>query len=305
MSPPSSAGPDWAEFQSQLVLAAGCIAATGGPVLEVGSNELSSLLLHAACADRPLLTVEMDAGRLERVRFLESATHEFALIEGFEGLAAPEGGWDVALVHRLSWAARAAALRALRSRVRFLVVHGTDDGRRRGLEPLLSEFRYRADSRHEAPWATVVSDAAPVPVNLPDRGRHHVAVPLQGFTGARLETTGSGWTTVTLAEPVTLPPHFYLRTELAVQAAHPPLIQLLLETERPESVLWAPLVAPHSSEKPVTTTLAPAELRQVENAQLGDVRRLTLRARQPDGEPAVVEVRRVELLFLPADARRV
>jgi hypothetical protein len=144
---------------------AATVAATTGPVLELGCGLYSTPLLHLLCADRLLVSVEQDPGWASRFEDLRvPGRHELVLTRSWEDLAWLERvAWDVVFVDHAPARRRVVDLARLRSAARFLVVHDTEADEQYGWEPLLSSFAHRADDRRARPWTTVVSDSTPIP----------------------------------------------------------------------------------------------------------------------------------------------
>jgi hypothetical protein len=116
----------------QPVLCEAVLRSTG-PVLELGSGEGSTELLHILCEQqqRTLLTLDNDAKWLARyeARF-RTERHEFGLVEDwYEALhSEPVSGanWGVVFIDSSPWESRTLALRLLKDRATFVVIHDVD-----------------------------------------------------------------------------------------------------------------------------------------------------------------------------------
>jgi len=106
---------------------------SSGPVLELGSGEGSTHLLHLLCEQqrRALLTLDNDAtwlGRYEE-RF-RSDSHEFGLVEDWYEVLHSEPvrttRWGVVFIDSSPWESRTLALRLLKNMATFVVVHDVD-----------------------------------------------------------------------------------------------------------------------------------------------------------------------------------
>ncbi len=125
---------------------------TTGPIIEIGSGLFSTPTLHGYCFGgwRGLTTVEPDP--LWRKWIAENFPADWHLVTP----AIPDGQWDVALIDCAPASDRGPILEALRTRVKLLVIHDTNDP---GTRLDLSGFKYRRVWRDLAPWTDVVSDS--------------------------------------------------------------------------------------------------------------------------------------------------
>lgn len=146
----------WASHLPVLVAA---VAATRGPVLELGAGWYSTPVLHALChGGRRLVTVETDAAWLVHFADLATANHRLAA-------AATATDW-----HREQWAVvfvdgRPAKLRrhhivGLRGRADLFVVHDTEPEHAASYDwgGVLDGFAARWDHRRWPAWTTALSD---------------------------------------------------------------------------------------------------------------------------------------------------
>lgn len=132
---------------------------TTGNVLELGSGDGSTPVLHELCAaaDKLLVTVDSDAGWLAKYTHLASDRHLF------EHLAFPastrwlDEPWGVVFVDHAPGNNRYAAIERACSVAEYVVCHDTET-LGYGLEDLLNSCKYRKDFRYARPWTTVVSD---------------------------------------------------------------------------------------------------------------------------------------------------
>lgn len=112
---------DWATHLPSLLA---CVAATDGPILECGTGEWSTPLLHALCAPskRALTSLDSNPAWIERFRHLEAPWHELRLVNWDDLTGGP---WSVALIDHGA-VPRGPVVAALRDRVRFLVLHDSE-----------------------------------------------------------------------------------------------------------------------------------------------------------------------------------
>lgn len=144
-------------FGTHLPLLAACVAATSGPVLELGCGLYSTPVLHALCLDRPLMSLESNAEWLAQFKRFASPNHRIAHVPDWEHAPIDEGKWAVALIDQEPAAARAPSIARLRGRVDLFVIHDSEH-RLYAYEPLLSTFKHRVEWQRYAPWTTVVTD---------------------------------------------------------------------------------------------------------------------------------------------------
>jgi len=142
-------------YATHLPLLAACVARTDGPVLELGCGLYSTLVLHALCLNRPLLSLESDPEWHSRFSYLDAGTHRVMLAGDLGEL--PDYPWSVVLIDQQPAAARAPAISRLRQHAELIVVHDTEH-RLYAYEPVLSTFKHRVEWRRYAPWTSVVSD---------------------------------------------------------------------------------------------------------------------------------------------------
>lgn len=291
----SSAG-----FASHLPALVGCVVATAGPVLELGSGHFSTPVLHAACEGRRLVTADSDPEWMDRFRYLEHDLHEFVLVDDWSSFATLDEPWDVALVDNAPGHTRRTAIERLRTRTRYIVVHDTQAADHYGYEPLLSTFEHRVDHRHSRPFTTVVSDQARIPFDLPPLGANHVAERLPGFAGIQLAADSGRWREVEL--PTALPPHFFLRLSLEVTSGHAFQLQVLLRTGDQSRFFWGGVRGSAASPSTRLVTLASADLARVGEARMSDVERIVLRVRCEAEHAVLIDITDFESVRLQAPA---
>lgn len=146
-------------YATHLPLLTACVAATQGPVLELGCGLYSTPVLHALCLNRPLTSLEYDAEWLKRFEQFRSARHTVTLTEDFAAAidANLTPRWSVALIDQQPAATRVPSIVRLRRRVDLFVIHDSHH-RLYGYEPTLTQFKYRVEWQRYQPWTTVVSD---------------------------------------------------------------------------------------------------------------------------------------------------
>ncbi len=178
-------------FATHLPALLGAVAATDGPVLELGSGLFSTPILDTVCQGRGLVTVESDPEWLERFLHLERPGHRFRLAGDWATLPELDARWDVAIVDQSPSYTRAPSIERLRARTRFLVIHDTEHPEHYRYEPLLASFAHRADflGLGQRTRTTVVSDHAPLPFAATDVTQNHAPVAL----GAGDVQLRAGW----------------------------------------------------------------------------------------------------------------
>lgn len=289
---------------SHLPLLMGCVAATTGPVLELGSGDYSTTILHAACSSRKLVTADNSQEWLDRFRYLETTQHCFVLVDDWEQFSALDQDWDVAFVDQSPGHTRRMAIERLRTKARFIVVHDTEATEHYGFEPLLSGFQYRIDHTSAKPFTTVVSDWAPIPFTVPHVTERHSAAELSSAASQVVEVQGLDWTEVQLVSGCSLPNHFFLRLKATLQVGDEPLIHLLCRTADPSAFFWIALRPQHIA--PTGRLIVAAEsFVAVGNPRWRSVEAITVRARmRRPGERSLIVIDRLEFLQLTQDLQR-
>jgi hypothetical protein len=287
-----------AGFGTHLPALMGCVAATSGPVLELGSGYYSTPILHAVTPGRRLVTADNYAAWLARFRYLQSPDHELHIVHDWDAFDLIDEPWDVAFVDMAPDEARAAAIRRLRERTRYIVVHDTE-AESYGFEPLFSEFKYRHDFRNQLPYATVVSDHADLPFELPSLLANHTAREIETMP-ARLETEGSDrWRTVEVATDARIPDHFFLELHTDVRRLKGDAeVQLVFRTDSPDDFFWWQLGAGKLSQGKQRFTIASDDIPQAGHPSWKSVDRVELRAKGVDGGGAEIEIERLGLMHL-------
>jgi hypothetical protein len=114
-----------AEWGTHLPLLMASVAATSGPVLEVGAGRFSTPILHAVCRAqrRPLVTVEGDPWCFEHIsRHYAGPGHEFHRgYESLQKLAAQH--WSVVFSDESPGSRRAETVRVFLDVADFIVIH--------------------------------------------------------------------------------------------------------------------------------------------------------------------------------------
>lgn len=147
-------------YSTHLPLLVASVARTTGNVVEFGCGLYSTPVLHAACLERNLFSYETDSEWLRRFRHLQSDRHQLIHVEQWADASLPVQ-ISVALVDCQPAAARAGLITRLKGRADLIVAHDSEH-RLYGYEPVLADFKYRAEWRGYAPWTTVVSDTIPL-----------------------------------------------------------------------------------------------------------------------------------------------
>jgi|KBSSwiStaDraftv2_1062776.scaffolds.fasta_scaffold29805_5 hypothetical protein len=155
-------------FGTHFVPLAAAVARTagGGPVLELGTGDHSTPLLHLMCHDRVLVSADSNEAWLRRYERFRSKRHELHYVSDWDQFALIEAHhWSVALVDCSPTHERVGLISRLRSRATFVIVHDTDTDTDAaalyGFESALNEFRYRSDYRVFRPFTSIVSDERP------------------------------------------------------------------------------------------------------------------------------------------------
>ena len=153
-------GAEYGPYRTHEPVLAAVVAATAGDVLEIGAGTFSTPLLHAICAamGRRLVTVDNDAGCIEKFGSLASGTHSLHAVASWtDALPLFASSWGVAFVDHAPIERRIVDIEFLSRRCDALVVHDSEDPVYR-YEPTFAKFKYRVDYKRMAPWTTVLSN---------------------------------------------------------------------------------------------------------------------------------------------------
>lgn len=154
-------------YSSHLPLLAACVAATSGPVVEMGAGLYSTPLLQALCLGqgRTLTTIEHDRQWLSRIydERGRNENHRCILLDAWGDLDkyGEELRCDVAFIDLAPADQRAWAIEVMRRWATIIVVHDTETEQRHNyprVEEQLRRFKYRVDDKRRGPWATAVTD---------------------------------------------------------------------------------------------------------------------------------------------------
>lgn len=102
---------------------------TKGAVIEFGCGPGSTAMLHKLCEknQRRLLSLESNADWLAKFIEYEMPWHEFVFVRDWKAILADDmiaaRSYDVALIDQDTMEGRCAAVKALKDRVKFLVLH--------------------------------------------------------------------------------------------------------------------------------------------------------------------------------------
>ena len=121
------------EFATHQPVLCEALARSSGPVLELGSGEGSTQLMHRVCSEnrRYVLTLDNNPEWLNRyVDRLTNEFHDFGLVEDWpsalrsDAVASTE--WGLVFVDSAPWESRALAVRLFAPKATFVVVHDCD-----------------------------------------------------------------------------------------------------------------------------------------------------------------------------------
>jgi hypothetical protein len=144
-------------YATHMPLLLACVAATSGPVLELGCGDYSTPTLHLLCKNRMLVSADSDGNWCQRFIDLSSENHRVFLVGDWACFSLIDQKWDVAFVDHGPVERRKHDIERLMKQARFVVVHDTEDTRYQ-YESALSRFKHRFDYKRLTPWTTVVSN---------------------------------------------------------------------------------------------------------------------------------------------------
>ena len=123
-------GAEYGPYRTHEPVLAAVVAATAGDVLEIGAGTFSTPLLHAICAamGRRLVTVDNDAGWIDKFGSLASGTHSLHAVASWtDALPLFASSWGVAFVDHAPIERRIVDIEFLSRRCDALVVHDSED----------------------------------------------------------------------------------------------------------------------------------------------------------------------------------
>ncbi|MGH9200227.1 MAG: hypothetical protein ACRD2A_03215 [Vicinamibacterales bacterium] len=129
-----------------------------GPVLELGCGHYSTPILHDACVDRPLLSLDSNIEFVDKFAPLCDDRHQVRWVQSWDAIALAERDWEVVLVDHYPGERRGLDISRLADHARFIVVHDSEDRISYGYDAVLPRFRFRYDYKRLHPWTTVVSN---------------------------------------------------------------------------------------------------------------------------------------------------
>ncbi len=140
---------------------------TTGPVLELGSGEGSTTVLHDLCAEqgRMLVTVESDSEWLSKFAHLETPLHKMVFLRDpatipcldNPRLVDDSDRWGVVFVDHAPGVTRKNAIMRARDATTICVVHDVETPSY-SMDPALALFKYRRDFRKHRPSTCVASN---------------------------------------------------------------------------------------------------------------------------------------------------
>lgn len=148
---------------------------TQGPVLEMGSGDYSTPLLHAICSvdKRLLISADTDKKWLSFFTDLETSWHQFVYVPVYEDdwsqnpkpfmwdAIGNNIRWGVVFIDHRPGERRAIDIKRFKNQADIIVVHDTQQPSY-GYEPVFAEFKYRYTYERYATTTTLVSNSIDV-----------------------------------------------------------------------------------------------------------------------------------------------
>jgi hypothetical protein len=142
---------------------------TTGSVIEFGTGNYSTPLLHQLCHNRPLLSIDAEPTWLNQFLYLQTGKHEFFLVRDHLWEQANEkirqfielnGLPDVVLIDNGDLDYRVYDIKLMANLAKFIVVHDSNV-KAYGYEPEFAKFKYFYEYTPEVIHTVVVSNFAP------------------------------------------------------------------------------------------------------------------------------------------------
>ena len=179
-------------YGTHFPILAAAVVRTTGPILEMGSGDFSTPLLHYACAGRLLITADTDSAWLDKYApgYACPGAHEFQhvksvgddatplvtrLIEGWRRWSTIEsiGKWGVAFADCAPGEARHELAIRLAHRAHFVVCHDSEKDYEAGgnymYDKLTEHFKYITEFRRFRPYTLICSNVEPFGIEKCDR----------------------------------------------------------------------------------------------------------------------------------------
>jgi hypothetical protein len=134
------------DYGSHIPVLCRCFAElkeSNGNVLELGVGTFSTVVLHELCANRNLLSLEMNQDWIESVKHFSSYFHVIMKVDNWVDLPAYKMDWDLVLVDQSPGEYRHISVAALVDRAKLLVLHDTESRDNiYGYYKVLNKFKY-------------------------------------------------------------------------------------------------------------------------------------------------------------------
>ncbi len=182
----------YADYGTFVPILGALLARTRGPVLDLGSGDYSTPLLHFACqpfADHPprkVVTVDTDPAWLKKYESYRTDWHELHLVQQKDSAIRNDSPyyrwlagwnawpviereyWSLALVDNAPGECRVPLIKRLKGHCDFLVVHDSEEdydvGGNYGYKEVIPLFKYHSEHRRFRPYTLVLSDLALFPI---------------------------------------------------------------------------------------------------------------------------------------------
>jgi len=155
---------EWGEgWGTNIPLLAAAVAASQGPVLEVGGGLFSTPVLAAMCkaTGRHFVTLDDNEEWLRTYADVQPNAH---LVSSWDEVKHWQGQYGVIFVDHRPDHARLPVLKAVRGWSDYIVCHDTCNPYFEGVDEFLDTFKWRYDWGFMASSTTVVSDTKEFPV---------------------------------------------------------------------------------------------------------------------------------------------
>lgn len=165
---------------SHFPIVASAVSQTSGPILECGSGDFSTPMIHFLAKNRLIVTAETDPDWMRGFEHYRTPTHEFHLIgDGSKAKSEIDGSkewqawskieqvkWDVALIDHCPGNFRWQIVHRLKGRCKFVICHDVEEcwmpkeGNPRGYhwEKARGIFKHEFVWREYVPYTMVLSD---------------------------------------------------------------------------------------------------------------------------------------------------
>ncbi len=132
---------------------------SNGNVLELGVGNFSTVFLHELCANRNLLSLDVNEEWIGRVKYLSNYHHAIRKVDSWKELSIYDMKWDIAFIDQSPGEYRKHSIEALANNAKLIVCHDTENWDNvYGYKFILPSFKYLVEYKQHFTTTMVVSN---------------------------------------------------------------------------------------------------------------------------------------------------